>query len=244
MGRVVRVNGRKDSPGRSEIEFEVEESWKQFTGRRAVVLAVDSVERPPFRKDGRYVVFVDGEVVPGSPRLAKCTRTRLVSEAAADLKQLGVRKPLRLLPRAYTYCDKDPRMCGLRVHRDDLSRPVRFQVRELWHYEPRARKWHFMGLNTIEATTLTPEPVRGHDRSADPIARRLTDLYGLFWVKWLEDDVPYEDFLYSGMLCEDVMIGPMTKGDEVAACVPGEKSASAEYVPDPRVHCTLDRPHP
>lgn len=133
-------------------------------------------------------------------------------------------------------------MCGLRVHGDDLRRPVTFQVLELWSYESRARKWRFMGLNTIEEVTLSPEPGRGHDSSADPIARRLTDLYGLFWVKWLEDGVPHEDFLYSGMLCEDVMIGPVTKGDEVATCVPGEKSASAEYVPDPRVYCTFDTP--
>ena len=243
-GRVIRVNSRKDLPGWSEIEFEVEESWKLFTNRRAMVLAVNSAERPRFQEGGRYVVFVDGEVARGSPRLAKCTRTRLVSQAAADLKQLRARKPLLLRPRAYTYCDKDPYMCGLRVHRDDLRRPVKFQVLELWHYEPKARKWYFMGLNTIEETTLSPGPDRGHDPVADPMVRHLTDLYGLFWVKWLEDGVPYEDFLYSGMLCEDVMIGPLTKGDEVATCVPGEKAASAEYVPDPRVHCTLDRPRP
>ena len=242
VGRVIRVNGRKDQPGWSEVEFEVEESWKLFTTRRAIILSVDSVERPPFQKDGRYLVFVDGAVAGGSPRLAKCTRTRLVSEAAADLKQLRARKQLLLRPRAYTYCDKDPYMWGLRVHRDDLRRPVKFQVRELWQYDPQARKWYFMGLNTIEATTLSPEPGRGRNRVADPIARRLTDLHGLFWVKWLEDGVPYEDFLYSGMLCEDVMIGPVRKGDEVATCVPGEKSGSAEYVPDPRIYCTLDRP--
>src|SRR5262245_24060988 len=74
VGRVARVDARRNMPGWSEIEFEVEESWKLFTDRRAAVLAVDSAERPAFQRDGRYLVFVDGEAVPGSPRLAKCTR--------------------------------------------------------------------------------------------------------------------------------------------------------------------------
>jgi len=239
VGRVIRVHGRKDMPGWSETEFEVEESWKLFTNRRAVVLAVNSAERPPFQEDGRYVVFVDGAAVPGSPRLAKCTRTRPVSQAAADLKQLRGRKQLLLRPRAYTYCDTSPRMCGLRTHAYDLRRPVTFQVRELWRYDPHERKWRYMGLNTIEETIVSPVPSQGRNSGADPIVRRLTDLYGLFWVKWLEDGVPYEDFLFSGMLCEDVMIGPTRKGDEVATCVPGQNSASAEYVPDPHVYCAL-----
>ena len=132
VGQAIRVNRRKDMPGWSEIEFEVEQSWKLFTGRRAVVLAVDSAERPPFHEEGRYLVFVDGQNVPGSPRLAKCTRTRLVSEAAADLKQLAGREGLVLAPMAYTSCDRNPRLCGLKVHSGELRRPVTIRVREVW----------------------------------------------------------------------------------------------------------------
>ena len=140
----------------------------------------------------------------------------------------------------YTFCDRAG-MCYLKAHDFDLKRPVRFQVLEMWRYDDRLRRWEMMALNTIEERIVKPKRRKVYSADSDSVVRRLTDVTGLLWVKWREDDVPFEDFLYSGMPCNDVHIGPERKGDQVAICVPGKDSAKAAYVPDPRIYCSVKR---
>lgn len=57
-------------------------------------------------------------------------------------------------------------------------------------------------------------------------------------MNWTEDHQLNGAFAFSGpMLCEDVHIGPITKDDMVATCIPFKDHAIAAYVPDPHVYC-------
>jgi hypothetical protein len=132
-------------------------------------------------------------------------------------------------------------MCSLKAHDYGMEKPVTFQVTELWHYDPKADRWNDMALSTVEPKTLAGRKKQIYSLDSDPPVRKLTDVKGLMWVKWTEDGNPFEDFIFSGMLCNDVDIGPARKGDRVAVCVPGKDSATAAYIPDPKIYCAHRR---
>jgi hypothetical protein len=98
-------------------------------------------------------------------------------------------------------------------------------------------KWYWMPFNAAVRRTIYPARSQSTSRQTDPVVRLLTDVTGLLWVTWQENGRTVSSFLYSGIVCNDVMIGPSRKGALIATCVPGKDSATAAYVPDPEIFC-------
>jgi hypothetical protein len=60
---------------------------------------------------------------------------------------------------------------------------------------------------------------------------------GLYWAGWTQDGQDRGALLFRGPVkCNDLKIGDPPAG-KVAACVPSEHSAKAQFVPDPRIFC-------
>ncbi len=65
-----------------------------------------------------------------------------------------------------------------------------------------------------------------------PITRRV----GLLWLEWKEDGQTHSGFIYSGrVLCNDVHLGAAPGPGMIPQCIPGTNSATATFVPDPRL---------
>lgn len=138
----------------------------------------------------------------------------------------------------YVYRNPATRMCSLNANLALMKKPVKFRVAELWLYNPEEKKWLKQAFEPVGPKRIGVVKRTVYSHATDPVAAPLTDRIGLFWVKWSEDGRPFAAFVFSGpILCEDIAIGPMTKGDMVATCVPGTKSATAAYVPDPKIYC-------
>lgn len=104
--------------------------------------------------------------------------------------------------------------------------PIRIVVRKLCRYDPASRRWQ------RDASKRDSEVTDARVQIA------IGDEIGLYWIEWTEDDRTYQAQAASGPIrCNDVMIAPPQPRGTVPACVPREHSASADYVPDPRIHC-------
>jgi hypothetical protein len=137
----------------------------------------------------------------------------------------------------YTFCDKESGMCMLRANLGRLRIPTTFSDFEMCGYEPKDEKWNWMPFNAPVRRTIYPAQRQPSSKRTDPVVRLLTDVTGLLWLTWKENGRTVSSFLYSGTLCDDVMIGPTRKGDRIATCIPGRDSATAAYVPDPEIFC-------
>ena len=160
------------------------------------------------------------------------TSTKQAAISLADEPQLSSE-----ISYGYIYRDKKSGRCFLKANLSLLKRTMRFTVLELWGYAPEERKWKWMPLDAIKERTIAPEQKQVYSRTTDPIVQPITDSRGLFWLKWREDDKLFGSLFFSGMLCNDVRIGPERKGDSIATCIPGRESATAAYVPDPTIYC-------
>jgi hypothetical protein len=141
-------------------------------------------------------------------------------------------------PVAYSIRDRVTGVSSLRANSALLKSETEFTVAELWRYSPERRTWFKLAFTKVGPKKIAPAGHRVYSTTTDPIVAPLTDRLGLYWVKWTENGQPFGTFVYSGpMLCEDIMIGPMTKGDMVATCIPSANSALAAYVPDPKIYC-------
>jgi hypothetical protein len=106
------------------------------------------------------------------------------------------------------------------------SSPVDFEVSELWRYDPPSKRWLRQEFKPVSKVVQS-----GNVGS-------LTNEAGLYWVKWKENGDPCQSLVTSGrVLCNDIHLAPSSEPDVIAACIPFEDSARAEYVPDPEIHC-------
>ncbi len=104
--------------------------------------------------------------------------------------------------------------------------PARIVVSKLCRYDPTSRRWRRDG------STRDAKVIGASTRIA------IGDEIGLYWIEWTEDDRAYQAQVASGPIrCNDIMIAPPQPPGTVRTCVPHERSASAEYVPDPALHC-------
>jgi hypothetical protein len=134
--------------------------------------------------------------------------------------------------------------CTTQPKRDAAAGPQQPTTREIhkvelddlavWRYDPVADTWtpvrgDVMRLVLFEPIGRREDPATTRPLSARPI--------GLYWVGWKQDGVPRGSFIFRGPVhCNDINLGEPPPG-KVAACVPSENSAKAQFVPDPRVYC-------
>ncbi|NWF72380.1 MAG: hypothetical protein HXY51_04920 [Nitrospirae bacterium] len=76
-----------------ELTFHANRAWKGYVSATMIVIGVVSPERPPFEQGETYLVYSDG-TAHGRPFLGKCTQTKKLANAVADLKKLGVGQSL------------------------------------------------------------------------------------------------------------------------------------------------------
>ena len=113
-------------------------------------------------------------------------------------------------------------------------RKVQLKDLAVWRYDPGADRWTTVRGDVVGAVLF--EPI---GRQEDPATTRplRSDPIGLYWVSWTQDGVQRGTLLFRGPVqCEDVDLGTPPPG-KVPACVPSENSATAQFVPDPRLHC-------
>ena len=161
----------------------------------------------------------------------------LLFQCAASGRAEERQKPVPQSPIGYFYCDKQSGACFLKAAKSAMKGPVKFSVQEVWKYNLEERKWTYVAIKTAGDDVIVPGVGQLHAGGGDPNVQAITQTAGLFWVKWSENGMPVAKFLYSGMLCNDVLIGPKRKGDLIATCVPGKDRATATYVPDPEIYC-------
>ena len=103
--------------------------------------------------------------------------------------------------------------------------PIRFEVQELWRYDPETRGWSRERFKPVAKVT------------GAGLVAEITDKVGLYWLKWTENGQRVEGQVFSGPVrCNDVRLAPPPRADLVRACIPSRNSAKADYVPDPRIH--------
>jgi hypothetical protein len=104
----------------------------------------------------------------------------------------------------------------------------------VWRYDPGGDRWMIVRGDVVGAVLFEPigrqeDPATTRPLRADPI--------GLYWVSWTQDGVPRGTLIFRGPVqCNDIELGDPPPG-KVAACVPSENSATARFVPDPRLYC-------
>jgi hypothetical protein len=103
--------------------------------------------------------------------------------------------------------------------------PIRFDVLELWRYDPQTKGW-------------SREPFRPVAKSTGAgVIAEITDKIGLYWLKWTENGQRVEGQVFSGPVrCNDLTLGPPPSAGLLKACIPSRNSAKADYVPDPRIY--------
>ena len=112
-------------------------------------------------------------------------------------------------------------------------RKVELNDLAVWRYDAAADKWTPVRGDVVRRVLFEPigrtESATTRPLQADPI--------GLYWVSWLQDDVRRGTLIFRGPVqCNDVNLGDPPPG-KIAACVPSENSATAQFVPDPRLSC-------
>ena len=134
--------------------------------------------------------------------------------------------------------------CTTGSRRDPTATPEQPTTREIrkvelkdlavWRYDPAADRWVIVRGDVVGAVLFEPigraeSPATSRPLRANPI--------GLYWVSWTQDGVPRGTLIFRGPVqCNDIELGDPPAG-KVAACVPSENSATAQFVPDPRLYC-------
>ena len=104
--------------------------------------------------------------------------------------------------------------------------PVKFAVDGLCRYDGRSGSWSREKFTTINKTV------------GAGVVAELPGRIGLYWVQWKEDGRRFASLGAAGpVLCNDISLAPTSRSDVIATCVPSQRSASAGYVPDPRIYC-------
>ncbi len=141
-------------------------------------------------------------------------------------------------PVAYVYCQPKSGKCSLRINQALVKKSTIISVTGLWRYDPARETWSKTALSGPITKTATPHRRQIYSGETDDQVAELADRTGLSYVKWKEGNVEYGAFVFSGpALCNDIDIGPTAKDGKVAACIPFEDHAEADYVPDPRTYC-------
>lgn len=107
----------------------------------------------------------------------------------------------------------------------------------VWRYDAAADRWTVVRGEVMRAVLFEPigrveSPTTTRPLRADPV--------GLYWVGWLQDGVRRGTFIFRGLeQCDDAALARLgtPPPGKVAACVPSENSATAQFVPDPRLFC-------
>jgi hypothetical protein len=113
-------------------------------------------------------------------------------------------------------------------------RKVELNDLAVWRYDPAADRWvrvtgEILRLVLFEPVSPTADPATTKPLRANPI--------GLYWAAWTQDGVPRGTLIFRGPVqCNDIKLGEPPAG-KVPACVPSEHSATAQFVPDPRLFC-------
>ncbi len=152
-------------------------------------------------------------------------------------------QPLRTTPATAPTTHPAARGWGPELHVAEtnlwpLPEPVEFSLRGIWRYDPAADRWARV-LKVVMPQTVTINPVPTAPGPGAE-ARRILEMpeqIGLYWVSWTENGRENGSLVFNGpVMCNDVMIGDPPAG-KIATCVPFEKSARAQFVPDPKLHC-------
>ncbi len=132
----------------------------------------------------------------------------------------------------------DAGRCSLHVN-DFLLRqagePRSFRFRALWRYDAEAGRWK----QVIALPEGEPMVLRPGDGTAiaGTLLVKLPEEIGLYWAVWHEGERTTGELAFSGpVLCNDVEIGE-PPAVMIATCVPSAESATAMFVPDPRIQC-------
>jgi hypothetical protein len=161
--------------------------------------------------------------------------------AAVDLKQANPAKH-RLadsVKAAQIQCDYPAMRCVLRVIPSLLARasplPRTFRLREMWRYGPDANQWiDITPMNIQPVAILSPNAGRHSTAKTSQVLFEVPQRVGLYFLRWMEDDQPYEGSAYVGrFLCNDILIEPPAPPGTFAACWPTEDGGNAGYIPKP-----------
>jgi hypothetical protein len=107
----------------------------------------------------------------------------------------------------------------------------------VWRYDPSGDRWTKVPGDVMRLVLFEPTPIASNGDSAATKPIRSSAPIGLYWAGWTQDGVPRGAFIFRGPVqCNDLDIGDPPPG-KVAACVPSENSAKAQFVPDPRIYC-------
>jgi hypothetical protein len=104
----------------------------------------------------------------------------------------------------------------------------------VWRYDPAADRWVVVRGDVMRRVLFEPIGRKEEPASTRPLR---PDPIGLYWVGWTQDGAQHGTLIFRGPVqCNDLKLGDPPPG-KVAACVPSENSAKAQFVPDPRVYC-------
>lgn len=175
-----------------------------------------------------------------------CGESNAANEKKPDAVMRTKERPSHEKPdwetAVYSKRDNATGVCCLKARNSVLNRAGggtrQFTLRSLWHYDLQKKVWSKTDLHADEPITLKPTAnTVDYDGKNDPVIRKLPLEVGLYWANWTEDGHRAGTLVFCGpVLCNDVDIGPPPK-DYIATCVPLPKSASAAFVPDPKVYC-------
>lgn len=133
------------------------------------------------------------------------------------------------------------RVCGTQLCVNEtpltpLKRQVAFQLHGIWRYEPGEDRWVRM-VRVSVPLEYTISPSHPKEVAKARVLLELPEPIGLYYVAWAEGGEVRDGFGFNGPVnCNDVSLGEPPAG-KVAACVPSQNSAKAQFVPDPRLHC-------
>jgi hypothetical protein len=122
-----------------------------------------------------------------------------------------------------------------------LEQPTTREIRRVelkdlavWRYDPAADGWTPVRGDVMRVVLF--EPIGSNEGAANTRPLR-SDPIGLYWAGWTQDGVRRGAFIFRGPVqCDEINLGKPPAG-KVAACVPSEHSAKAQFVPDPRLYC-------
>jgi len=115
------------------------------------------------------------------------------------------------------------------------DKPRLFSLLGVWRYDVPSRAWRRLVTSKRQIQAEIPPQRQLSSQDSDQVLYALPREIGLYWVEWQEDDHQSGALAFSGpVLCNDVMIGEAPKG-MIATCVPLADSATAMFVPDPKV---------